>query len=315
MEEYPRNLSEFEAWFDTEQACRDYLFRLRWPEGFRCPRCEGGHYWPVRSVLMQCQQCGHQTSVTAGTIFQDTRKPLADWFRAMYWLVSQKNGASALGLQRVLGLGSYKTAWTWLHKFRRAMVRPGRDRLTGRVEVDETYFGGLEEGVRGRQTERKSLIVIAAQEDGPGIGRIRMKRIPDASADSLMEFVKEAIEPGHTVHTDGWAGYDPLEGIGYGHDITFLKGKKESASELMPRVHRIASLLKRWILGTHQGAVSHEHLEYYLDEFTFRFNRRRSRNRGKLFYRLVQQAVAIDPVPYKSMVKCAAERVEPNHNL
>ena len=315
MEEYPRNLSEFEAWFDTEQACRDYLFRLRWPEGFRCPRCEGGHYWPVRSVLMQCQQCGHQTSVTAGTIFQDTRKPLADWFRAMYWLVSQKNGASALGLQRVLGLGSYKTAWTWLHKFRRAMVRPGRDRLTGRVEVDETYFGGLEEGVRGRQTERKSLIVIAAQEDGPGIGRIRMKRIPDASADSLMEFVKEAIEPGHTLHTDGWAGYDPLEGIGYGHDITFLKGKKESASELMPRVHRIASLLKRWILGTHQGAVSHEHLEYYLDEFTFRFNRRRSRNRGKLFYRLVQQAVAIDPVPYKSMVKCAAERVEPNHNL
>ena len=315
MEEYPRNLSEFEAWFDTEQACRDYLFRLRWPEGFRCPRCEGRHFWPVRSVLMQCQQCGHQTSVTAGTIFQDTRKPLVDWFRAMYWLASQKNGASALGLQRVLGLGSYKTAWTWLHKFRRAMVRPGRDRLTGRVEVDETYFGGLEEGVPGRQTERKSLIVIAAQEDGPGIGRIRMKRIPDASADSLMEFVKEAIEPGHTVHTDGWAGYDPLEGIGYGHDITFLKGKKESASELMPRVHRIASLLKRWILGTHQGAVSHEHLEYYLDEFTFRFNRRRSANRGKLFYRLVQQAVAVDPAPYKSMIRCAAVGADRGHNL
>ena len=149
MEDYPRNLSEFEARFDTEQACRDYLFLLRWPEGFRCPRCGGGHFWPVRSVLMQCQQCGHQTSVTAGTIFQDTRKPLVDWFRAMYWLSSQKNGASALGLQRVLGLGSYKTAWTWLHKFRRAMVRPGRDRLTGRVEVDETYLGGLEEGVRG----------------------------------------------------------------------------------------------------------------------------------------------------------------------
>ena len=315
VEQYPGNLSEFEAWFDTEQACREYLFRLRWPEGFRCPRCECSHFWPVRSVLMQCQQCGHQTSVTAGTISQDTRKPLVDWFRAMYWLVSQKNGASALGLQRVLGLGSYKTAWTWLHKFRRAMVRPGRDRLTGRVEVNETYLGGLEEGVRGRQTERKSLIVIAAQEDGPGIGRIRMKRIPDASADSLMEFVKEAIEPGSTVHSDGWIGYDRLEGIGYGHDITFLKGKKESASELMPRVHRIASLLKRWILGTHQGAVSHEHLEYYLDEFTFRFNRRRSKNRGKLFYRLVQQAVAIDPVPYKSIVKCTAAVMEPNHNM
>ncbi len=130
MEKYPRNLSEFEAWFDTEQACREYLFQLRWPEGFRCPRCGCGHFWPVRSVLMQCQECGHQTSVTAGTIFQDTRKPLVDWFRAMYWLASQKNGASALGLQRVLGLGSYKTAWTWLHKLRRAMVRPGRDRLS-----------------------------------------------------------------------------------------------------------------------------------------------------------------------------------------
>jgi transposase-like protein len=315
MEDYPRNLSEFEARFDTEQACRDYLFRLRWPEGFRCPRCTGGHFWPVRSGLMQCQSCGHQTSVTAGTIFQDTRKPLVDWLRAMYWLSSQKNGASALGLQRVLGLGSYKTAWTWLHKFRRAMVRPGRDRLTGRVEVDETYLGGLEEGVRGRQTERKSLIVIAAQEDGHGIVRIRMKRIPDASADSLMDFVKEAIEPGSIVHSDGWPGYDPLKGLGYAHDITFLKGKKKPASELMPRVHRIASLLKRWILGTHQGAVSHEHLEYYLDEFTFRFNRRRSTNRGKLFYRLVQQAVAIEPVPYKSMVKCTAVGMESNHNL
>lgn len=315
MEEYPRNLGEFEAWFDTEQACRDYLFRLRWPEGFRCPRCEGRHFWPVRSALMQCQGCGHQTSVTAGTIFQDTRKPLVDWFRAMYWVVSQKNGASALGLQRVLGLRSYKTAWTWLHKFRRAMVRPGRDRLTGRIEVDETYLGGLEEGARGRQTERKSLIVIAAQEDGPGIGRIRMKQIPDASAASLMAFVEEAIEPGSTLHTDGWQGYLPAEGKGYPHDVTILRGNKEPASELLPRVHRIASLLKRWILGTHQGAVSHEHLPFYLDEFTFRFNRRSSRNRGKLFYRMVQQAVITEPVPYKSMVRCAAAGNDPDHNM
>jgi transposase-like protein len=264
---------------------------------------------------MQCQACGHQTSVTAGTIFQDTRKPLVDWFRAMYWLASQKNGASALGLQRVLGLGSYKTAWTWLHKLRRAMVRPGRDRLSGVVEVDETHLGGLEEGVRGRQTERKSLIAIAAQEDGSGIGRIRMKRIADTSAESLMPFLAEAVEPGSTVHTDGWLGYDPTKRNGYVHRITFLKGKKESASELMPRVHRIASLLKRWILGTHQGAVSHEHLEFYLDEFTFRFNRRRSRNRGMLFYRLLQQAVIVDPVPYKSLVRCAAAAPGSDHNL
>src|ERR1700757_4406831 len=225
MEDYPRNLAEFEARFSSEAACREYLLRLRWPDGFGCPRCGGEKTWPLRGFLLQCAGCKYQSSVTAGTIFQDTRKPLTMWFRAMWSVTSQKNGASAIGLQRVLGLGSYKTAWTWLHKLRRAMVRPGRDRLSGRVEVDETYWGGLEEGVRGRQTERKSLIVIAAQEDGPGIGRIRMKRIPDASADSLMEFVKEAIEPGSSVHTDGWPGYDPLEPMGYSHDITFVKGK------------------------------------------------------------------------------------------
>jgi transposase-like protein len=166
---------------------------------------------------MQWGRCDHQTSVTAGTIFQDTRQPLVDWFRAMYWLASQKNGASALGLQAVLGLGSYKTAWTWLHKLRRAMVRPGRDRLSGSVEVDETYLGGPEEGVRGRQAERKSLIVLAAQEDGRGVGRIRMKPVPDASGDSLMSLIEEAIEPGSTVPTDGWQGYSAVQEKGYVH--------------------------------------------------------------------------------------------------
>ena len=315
MEDYPRNLMEFEARFATEQACRDYLFQLRWPQGFRCPKCGSERYWPVRSVWMQCRQCGHQTSVTAGTIFQDTRKPLADWFRAMYWVTSQKNGASAVGLQGVLGLGSYKTAWTWLHKLRRAMVRPGRDRLSGRVHVDQTYLGGLEEGVRGRRTERKSLIVLAVQEDGPRIGRIRMKRIPAASGGRLTAFIEEAIEPGSTVHTDGWQGYSAVGEKGYVHEVTVVKGKPGSASELLPHVHWVVSLLKRWILGTHQGAVSHEHLEFYLDEFTFRFNRRRSANRGKLFYRLVQQAVLVEPAPYKSMVRCFASTENHDHNL
>ena len=206
QEEYPRNLSEFEAWFATEQACRDYLFRLRWPEGFRCPRCDGRQYWPVRTL--ECGKCGHQASVTAGTIFQDTRKPLVDWFRAMYWVTTQKNGASALGLQRVLGLGSYKTAWTWLHKLRRAMVRPGRDRLSGRVEVDETYLGGLEEGARGRQTDRKALIVIAAQEDGPGIGRIRMRRVEDASAEVWCRLFRRPSKSGAPCTlTAGWVTF------------------------------------------------------------------------------------------------------------
>jgi transposase-like protein len=253
--------------------------------------------------------------VTAGTIFQDTRKPLTVWFRAMWAVTSQKNGASAIGLQRELGLGSYDTAWTWLHKLRRAMVRPGRDRLSGVVEVDETYWGSEEANVRGRQAENKALVVIAAQEDGEGIGRIRMRRIPDASADSLTPFIEEAIEPGSVVHTDGWIGYDRLKGKGYRHRITFLKGRKESASELLPRVHLVASLLKRWLLGTHQGAVSREHLDYYMDEFTFRFNRRNSHRRGKLFLRLAEQAVAVGPAPYKSMVKCFANADSGNHNI
>ena len=193
MEEYPRNLTEFEANFSTEEACREYLSRLRWPEGFRCPRCQGGKSWPVRGVLLECAGCGSQTSVTSGTIFQDTRTPLVIWFRAMWWVTTQKNGASALGLQRVLGLKSYETAWTWLHKLRRAMIRPGRDLLTGRVEVDETYLGGLEEGLRGRQAEEKALIIVAVEEDGKGIGRIRLRQIPDASAESLEGFLLESI--------------------------------------------------------------------------------------------------------------------------
>jgi transposase-like protein/ribosomal protein L37AE/L43A len=305
MEDFPRTIAELEARFSTEAACREYLFQLRWPEGFRCPRCGAARAWPVRAVLWQCASCGHQVSVTAGTIFQDTRTPLTVWFRAMWWVTTQKNGVSALGLQRVLGLGSYQTAWVWLHKLRRAMVRPGRDRLAGAVEVDETYLGGVEKGLRGRQTEKKALIVVAAQEDGRGIGRIRMRRVADASAASLMPFVQDSIEPGSVVHTDAWLGYEPLGKKGYRHRIIFLRGQAKSPSELLPRVHRVISLLKRWLLGTHQGAVSFEHLDYYLDEFTFRFNRRRSRSRGKLFFRLVQQAVAVEPAIYKSLVRTA----------
>jgi transposase-like protein len=173
------------------------------------------------------------------------------------------------------------------------------------VEADETYLGGLEEGTRGRGTESKALIVVAAEEDGKGIGRIRMRRIPDASAHSLVSFVEEAVEPGSVVQTDGWLGYEPLQAHGYIHRVTFLRDKQKSPSELLPRVHRVVSLLKRWLLGTHQGAVSIEHLAGYLDEFTFRFNRRKSHSRGKLFYRLVQQAVAVEPATYKAIVRSA----------
>ena len=239
MEDYPRTVQEFEERFSTEEGCRAYLVSLRWPEGFRCPQCKGAKAVLVRATLFQCCGCRRQTSATAGTIFQDTRKPLVMWFRAMWYVTSQKNGASALGLQRVLGLGSHETAWTWLHKLRRAMIRPDRDRLSGWVEVDEAMVGGLE----------------AAQADGPGTGRIRMRAIEDASAASLHCFVKDCIDPGSTAHTDGWQGYAGLETKGYQREITRLRGRRKEASKLMPRVHRVASLLKRWLMGTHQGSV------------------------------------------------------------
>jgi transposase-like protein len=240
--------------------------------------------------------------------------PLTIWFRAIWWVVSQKNGASALGLKRVLGLGSYETAWLMLHKLRRAMVRPSRDKLSGEVEVDESYIGGLEEGLRGRQTEKKALIVVAAQVTGKKIGRIRLRRIPDASSASLHPFIQNSIEPGSTVHTDGWDGYNGIETAGYRHKVTILKKRKESPSDLMPRVHRVASLLKRWLMGTHQGAVSHEHLDYYLDEFTFRFNRRTSHHRGKLFFRLVQQSVQAGHTEYASIIKQVRGLTSGKHN-
>lgn len=302
MEDYPRTLLEMEKRFSTEEGCREYLFALRWPAGFRCPRCGGEKAWRMRRSLWLCAVCRRQVSVTAGTIFERTRLPMPLWFRAMWYVTSQKNGASALGLQRVLGLGSYQTAWTWLHKLRRAMVRPGRDRLRGAVEVDDTYLGGLEKGVGGRKTRTKALIVVAAEENGPGIGRIRMRRVRDASAASLHRFVAEAVEPGCLVHTDAWQGYVNLAKRGYRHEVSVIGPRRERASELLPRVHRAVSLLKRWLLGTHQGAVGRRHLDYYLDEFTFRFNRRKSRSRGKLFYRLVQQAVQIGPQPYEQIV-------------
>ena len=303
MEDYPRTLRELESRFATEQACREYLARLRWPQGFTCPACRGTEAWSTGRWLWMCATCGHQVSVTAGTIFQDTRTPLTLWFRAIWWVVSQKNGASALGLQRILGLGSYRTAWMWLHKLRRAMVRPGRDRLSKMVEVDETFVGGVEAGGGRRHVGNKALVVIAAEVRGRAVGRIRMHRVADSSAESLLPFVQEAVAPGAVVITDGLQSYRGLPDFGYRHDRRILLGSGESAQAVLPRVHRVASLLKRWLLGTHQGAVSREHLDYYLDEFTFRFNRRTSRHRGKLFYRLLEHAVAVDPVPYAAMVK------------
>lgn len=310
MEDYPKTLLEFEKRFANEEDCQQYLSDLRWPDGFRCSRCGHNEAWSTSRALYRCRRCDFQTSVIAGTIFQDTAKPLRLWFRAIWYVVSQKNGVSALGLQRILGLGSYRTAWTWLHKLRTAMIRPGRDRLAGTVEIDETYMGGKRPGKRGRGARGKTLVVVAVEDKGEGFGRIRLRRVNDASARSLIGAVRGCVEPGSVVRTDGWSGYSGLSANGYLH--TVVRQDSDVGDNLLPIVNRVTALLKRWIQGTHQGAVHPSHLDYYLDEFTFRFNRRTSRSRGKLFYRLVQQAAAIRPVTGREIRGGRAHLTDPN---
>jgi transposase-like protein len=313
MEDYPKTIMEFESSFGSEEACRDYLFKLRWPNGFVCPECQHKKAWPLGNGLYQCAGCDDKISVISGTIFHGTHKPLLLWFRAIWWLTGQKNGASALGVKRILGLGSYKTAWSWLHKLRRAMVTPGREKLSGIVEVDETYVGGERPGKRGRGAEGKSLVVIVVEIKGSGIGRIRLMRVKDASAESLSGAVHHAVEKGSHVRTDPWSGYRRLNSLGYHHEVIHTDSKL--GENMLPACHKVISLLKRWLLSTHQGAVSHEHLEYYLDEFTFRFNRRTSQHRGKLFYRLLENAVRIEPTPFNALVKNVRNRKLRTHYI
>lgn len=298
MERYPLGVLEFQDMFPTEEACREYLALVRWAEQFCCPRCGHNDAWRMRSGLYRCKRCRHRASVTSGTIFEGTHLSLRLWFQAVWYAVNQKQGVSALGLQRVLGIGSYRTAWAWLHKLRRAMVRPGRDRLSGVVEVDETLVGGVKPGRPGRSHGAKILVLVAVEDKGKaGMGRIRLKIIANASGPVLERAVQEMVEPGSTVRTDGWKGYNGIAEKGYVHDVAERTVEEEIGEDPMPLVHRIASLLKRWLLGTHHGRMQATHLAYYLDEFTFRFNRRKSRSRGKLFLRLMQQAVAVNPVP------------------
>jgi transposase-like protein len=290
-EDFPRTLEEFENRFSTELACREYLDALRWRDGFRCPKCGGGKRWMMADVISVCATCRRKTTPIAGTIFDKTRTPLRTWFRAAWIVTTQKTGFSAKSLQRTLGLGSYQTAWTMLHKFRLAMVRPGRDRLRGDVEVDETFIGGAEaeDQGRGRKTTSKQIVAIGVEftPGEPTLGRIRMERVSDFTGDSLVGFIERNVEPGSVVHTDGLSSYRTLEERGYQHRPMTLSNTPWEASEVMPSVHRIASLFKRWWLGTHQGVMAQDHLQAYLNEYTFRFNRRKSRDPGFLFYRLL----------------------------
>lgn len=299
MSIYPENLVELMDMFPSEESCLEYLSQIRWPDGYQCICCADKNVLKLGRGLYRCQSCKHEGSVISGTLFQGTHKPLRLWFQAIWYVVNQKSGVSALGMQKALGLGSYHTAWEWLHKLRRAMVRPGRDKLHGIVEVNETYIGGVHTGKQGRVVEGKTLVLIAAEDTPWGIGRIRLSTISDASGKVLMNAIQQMIEGGGTIRTDGWKGYCGLGGLGYTHIP--IKNTRVKDSDAIQMTHRVASLLKRWLVGTHHGAIDHKNLPYYLDEFTFRFNRRTSRSRGKLFYRLIAHALEIDPVPAKAL--------------
>lgn len=304
---YPRSLGELGSWFATDADCLDYLEWLRWPDGFDCPRCGHSGGWPLGDGRFQCMACRARTSVTAGTIFDRTRTPLTVWLMAIWLFATQKDGVSAQSMQRALEIGSYQTAWAMLHRVRSVLVRPGRERLTGTVEVDETFIGGEEPGLRGgRAKGKKSLVVIAVEVKSPrGLGRCRMAIIPDASAASLHPFLTAHIEPGATVITDAWQGYGSINHLGYVRDKRSQRAARRRGGDpfaLLPNVHRVASHTKRWLLGTHQGSVDEAHLQHYLDEFVFRFNRRTSRSRGLVFHRVLQLAVGHQPVRYRDLV-------------
>lgn len=299
---YPINQIEFERMFKTEQDCIDYLVAIRWSKSFECPLCGSLRSWKKSNGRYECIDCHKETTVTNGTIFHKSTKPLLVWFYAIWWMVAQKNGVSAKGLQTILGLGSYQTAWTWLHKFRRLMILSGRTKLKGTVEVDEVFVGGKVSGKRGRGAEGKSLVVVAVEVIGRKTGRARMSIISDATSENLLAFVQDNVEKGATIITDGWSSYNDLIKKGYEHEVQ-KSTVNEDEEEVLPGVHRIASLLKRWLLGTHQSYVNKNKLEYYLDEYVFRYNRRTSKSRGLLFLRLIEQCVATEPISYEDIIK------------
>jgi transposase-like protein len=298
--DFPKTLREFQSRFADEAACRAYLAASRWPEGYRCPRC--GHteaFELARSHRWECKACRYQTSVTAGTILHGTRTPLAQWFWAAYLMTTLTPGVSALQLQRQLGLTRYETAWMLLHKLRRATVAPERTPLRDKVEVDETYVGGPEEGVVGREVDTKALVVGAVEVRGRAAGRVRLQVVPDASGPALTGFVQAVVAPGATVITDGWSGYAPLAGLGYRHRPKPQR-TPERAETVLPRIHRAFSNLKTWLRGTHHG-VDPPYLQAYLDEYTFRFNRRRTPMAA--FQTLLGLGTQRGPTTYKQLYR------------
>jgi transposase-like protein len=300
--DYPATYQQLLRWFPDNAACLEYLGRLRWEDGFVCPACGGERFWRTGAGLWMCRACQRRTSVTAGTIFHRTRTPMSTWFAAIWFVTSQKNGMSAQGLQRVLGFGSYETAWAWLHKLRRAMVRPDRDRLSGTVEVDETMVGGVSPGMFGAATGKVPVMIAVERNDAHRLGRVRLAVADRPGSLALVDWAAAVIEPGSTIKTDGAPVLRRLADRGFTHQATAAYSAADQSS-VLPGVHLVASLLKRWLIGTLHYRVEQQHLPYYLDEYTFRFNRRTARSRGLLFYRFLQQAVNTDPHPLHELLR------------
>lgn len=313
MIEIPTNLLEFSQQFHAEQACFDFLVKLRWSEKFECDKCGEKHGHPLKTRrIIECanKSCCYQASVTAGTVMHRSKQELRTWFWGAYLVSTLTPGVSAVQFQRQLGLSRYETAYNMLHKLRSSLVAPDRELLLKEVEIDESYIGSEEESRPGRGSEKKILVVCAVElirwvdkkteKERVRSGRIRLRSIPDASADSLVPFVKDNIKPGSIVHTDGWAGYLPLPGEGYDHHpVTQGQGKD---AVYMQHVHRIISNLKVWLLGTYHGGVQEKHIQAYLNEFVYRFNRRFWR--GPAFKRALGLATEAECWPtYKSLYK------------
>jgi len=287
--DYPADWQQFLAFFPDEAACVRYLEALSWPHGFVCPSCgAAGPPWRGSRRRLVCRACGHQTSVTAGTLFQATRTPLRQWFAAAWQVATAEQGVSARHLARELDLGSYETAWTMLHRLRRAMVRSGRPRLEGVAETGTVLLPARPAAHGGPSG---AVAAIAVEDRGERAGRVRMQRLASRSATELVGFVTRAVEPGALIRAERRSVAEALAGLGWAVD-------QGAPVHLQP----VRERLERWLIGTHQGAASHDQLDWYLDEFTFRFNRRTATHRGLLFYRLLEEAVVTPPLPYRRVV-------------
>ncbi len=290
--DYPKNYRQLFARLATQQDCLDYIAAVRWKDGFVCPECESKRSWRTKRLQWVCVECKSQIRVLAGTLFQDTKLPLALWFQMIWWFVGPKNGASALALMQNFGIGSYRTSWTLLGKLRSCTVLPTRHPLSGAIEVDEAFLGGK---------NNKEIIAVAAEKRGKATGRIRLRHIKSREGPEIQNFIVETITIGSTIISDRYKGYSAIVKKGYLHEPQkkpyFWEEVDGNDERLLPRAHRVTSLLKRWFYGTYQGRVDKHSLQSYLDEFVFRFNRRTSGSRGLLFHRMVEAAVNSKPKP------------------